>query len=159
MKAPASASVLGLDGYIFHFSCNHWKRWISTSVETGKFAFSDETRKPPYLNCPYYNPPAVIEQRAPGARALLLCGSSQFVALWLAAQATTTHSALGPMQRAFVFTGNSTVPTEVAVLAAFSRSSVTPPLSFLSLFYWSWSGRRANAVALLSPPPRRLCQR
>ena len=26
MKAPASASVLGLDGYIFHFSCHHWKR-------------------------------------------------------------------------------------------------------------------------------------
>ena len=105
-----------------------------------------------------YTPPAVIEQRAQGAKILLLCGSSQFAALWLAAQATTTHSALGPMQWAFVFTGNSTVPTEVAVLAAFSRSSVPPP-PFLSLsFYWSWSGRRANAAALL-PPPRRLCQR
>ena len=37
------------------------------------------------------------------------------------------------MQWAFVFTGNSTAPTEAAVLAAFSRSSVPPPVLLLCL--------------------------
>ena len=101
-----------------------------------------------------YTPPAVIEQRAQGAKILLLCGSSQFAALWLAAQATTTHSALGPMQWAFVFTGNSSVPTEVAVLTAFSRSSVPPPppLPF-SLFLLVVVRSPGQCCGPFAPPP------
>ena len=102
-----------------------------------------------------YNPPAVIEQRAPGARALLLCGSSQFAALWLAAQATTTH--FGPRAHAVGFRvhGEFLSPHGGGCVNCFLSFLCAPaPPPFLSLsFYWSWSGRRADAAALLPPPP------
>ena len=56
-SAPDESTCLGICA---------WPRWLylplflppletgsRLSVETGNLAFSDETRKPPYLNCPY----------------------------------------------------------------------------------------------------------
>ena len=57
-SAPDESTCLGLCA---------WPRWLyiplllpplekgsRLRLKTGKFAFSDETRKPPYLNCPYH---------------------------------------------------------------------------------------------------------
>ena len=61
MKAPASASVLGLDGYIFHFSCHHWKRDLDFRFKRGILHFPTKRENQVKSSC--YSP-NFIEQTA-----------------------------------------------------------------------------------------------
>ena len=66
-SSPDESTCLGLCA---------WPRWLyiplllpplekgsRLRLKPGKFAFSDETRKPPYLNCPYLGGDALLDFR------------------------------------------------------------------------------------------------